>query len=369
MGIDGEHRQLVIGIRSKPFRHERSVMIFLSDNSYGAWPEIIAALGKAAEGAATSYGDDPLTATVQARLSEIFERPVVAHPVISGTAANALALATLCPPHGAVFCHAESHIAVDECGAPEFFTHGAKLVQIEGEDAKLTPSAVEKALAHFLKGFVHHVQPAVLSLTQSTELGTVYTPGEIAALSAMARAHGMKVHMDGARFANAMAHLGVAPADITWRAGVDALSFGATKNGALGAEAVIFFDTADVKDFEYRRKKAGHLLSKMRFVSAQLDAYLQDGKWLAHAATANTLARRLADGLAGAKDARIVHPVEANAVFVSLPDATVQRLRDQGARFYDWGPPANGRTLIRLVTSFATPAEAVERFIALANSD
>lgn len=344
-------------------------MIFLSDNSYGAWPEIIAALGRASEGAATSYGDDPVTAKVRGRLAEIFERDIAAHPVISGTAANALALATLCPPHGAVFCHAESHIAVDECGAPEFFTHGAKLVLMEGDDAKLTPAAVEKALAHFLKGFVHHVQPAVLSLTQSTELGTVYTPGEIAALSAVAHAHGMKVHMDGARFANAVAHLSASPADVTWRAGVDALSFGATKNGALGAEAVIFFDPADVKDFEYRRKKAGHLLSKMRFVSAQLDAYLEDGLWLAHAAKANKLALKLADGLAAVKEAHIVHPVQANAVFVSLPDAMVARLRQQGAQFYDWGPPADGRTLIRLVTSFATPVAEVDRFVKLANSE
>lgn len=344
-------------------------MNFLSDNAYGAWPEIIAALTTAAKGAAVSYGDDPLTAKVRERFSAIFGRPVAAHPVISGTAANALALATLCPPHGAVFCHSESHIAVDECGAPEFFTHGAKLVLIEADHAKLTPEAFEKSLSHFNKGFVHHVQPAVLSLTQSTELGTVYSPAEIAALTAIARAHGMKVHMDGARFANALAHLGADPADITWRAGVDALSFGATKNGALGAEAVVFFDPADAKDFEYRRKKSGHLLSKMRFVSAQLDAYLEDGRWLAHAAHANRLAERLAEGLRPVKDAEIVHPVESNAVFASLPTAKLTRLRAQGAQFYDWGPPAAGRTLIRLVTSFATPAADVEQFVKLANSE
>lgn len=341
-------------------------MNFLSDNAYGAWPEIVAAVAKAGSGYAPSYGDDPLTASVKARLSALFERDIAMFPVISGTAANALALATLCPPHGAVFCHAESHIAADECGAPEFFTHGAKLVLVEGEGAKLKPAALEKALGHFLKGFVHHVQPAVLSLTQSTELGTVYTPAEIAALSGIAHKHGMKVHMDGARFANALAHLSVAPAEVTWRAGVDVLSFGATKNGAMGAEAVIFFNPADVRDFEYRRKKAGHLLSKMRFVSAQLDAYLTGDTWLSHAAHANRLAQRLADGLKQAKGARIVHPVEANAVFVSLPDAEVQRLRDGGALFYDWGPPADGRTLIRLVTSFATPSEAVDRFLDLA---
>ncbi|HEY0283223.1 MAG TPA: beta-eliminating lyase-related protein, partial [Rhizomicrobium sp.] len=207
-------------------------------------------------------------------MAELFEHELDAFPVISGTAANALALAALVPPHGAIFCHSESHIAVDECGAPEFFTHGAKLVPLEGENGKLVPETLERALGRFQKGFVHHVQPAALSLTQSTELGTVYRPGEIAALSALAHAHGMTVHMDGARFANALATLGCSPADATWRAGVNAISFGATKNGALGAEAVIFFGSAEARDFEYRRKKAGHLLSKMRFVSAQLDAYL-----------------------------------------------------------------------------------------------
>ena len=341
-------------------------MNFSSDNAYGIWPEILAALGRAAEGAAPSYGGDAFTAKVQERLRNLFEHDLAAYPVISGTAANALALATLTPQHGTVFCHAVSHIAVDECGAPEFFTHGAKLVPLEGDGGKLSPATLERALAHFQKGFVHHTQPAALSLTQSTELGTVYTPDEIAALAELAHAHGMKVHLDGARFANAAASLNASPADLTWRAGIDAMSFGATKNGALGAEAVIFFHHEDVKDFEYRRKKGGHLLSKMRFVSAQLDAYLEGGRWLEHAARANALARRLGEGLHGTDGAVIAHPVEANAVFVSLPDATVARLRGQGAKFYDWGPPAAGRTLIRLVTSFATPEADVERFVAAA---
>jgi threonine aldolase len=294
---------------------------------------------------------------------------VAVFPVISGTAANALALATLVPQHGAIFCHAESHIAVDECGAPEFFTHGAKLVPLEGDGAKLDPGALERSLAHFLRGFVHHVQPAAISITQSTELGTVYTPSEIAALSKLAHANGMKVHMDGARFANALAHLHASPAEVTWKAGVDAMSFGATKNGALGAEAVIFFHHEDVKDFEYRRKKAGHLLSKMRFVSAQLDAYLKGERWLDRAARANTLAQRLEAGLRSVEGAQIAQPVEANAVFVSLPDRTVKRLREAGAVFYDWGPPADGHTLIRLVTSFATPEEDVERFVQVAGGE
>jgi threonine aldolase len=344
-------------------------MNFSSDNAYGAWPEIVAAVGAAAQGAVPSYGEDKLTAKVGRRLSELFERELAVFPVISGTAANALALATMVPPHGAIFCHGESHIAVDECGAPEFFTHGAKLVTLDGDDAKLAPATLSRALTHFHKGFVHHVQPAALSITQSTELGTVYQPGEIAALSALAHANGMKVHMDGARFANALARLGCTPAETTWRAGVDALSFGATKNGALGAEAVIFFDPLEARDFEYRRKKAGHLLSKMRFVSAQLDVYLKGGRWLEHAARANALAARLAEGLNGVAGAKIVHPVEANAVFVSLPDPTVARLRAKGAVFYDWAPPKEGRTLVRLVVSFATPEDDVKRFLEVASGE
>ena len=343
-------------------------MNFLSDNAYGAWPEILAAVVRCADGTAPSYGADDVTGRVKQRLGLLFERPLEAFPVISGTAANALALATLCPPHGAVLCHAEAHIAVDECGAPEFYTHGAKLIGLEGENGKITPAGLAAALSHLLKGFVHHAQPAVLSLTQSTELGTVYTPAEIAALADLAHANGMKVHLDGARFANALATLNTSPAAATWAAGVDVMSFGATKNGALGAEAVVFFDPADVGDFEYRRKKAGHLISKMRFVSAQLEAYL-DGGWLARAAHANALARRLAEGLQSVEGAVLAHPVEANAVFVSLPDGLVRRLKDGGAQFYLWGPPAGGRSLVRLVTSFATPEADVERLVALANSE
>jgi threonine aldolase len=343
-------------------------MNFTSDNCYGAWPEILAAVSRAAEGAARSYGDDEITARVKTCLSEIFEHEVVVHPVISGTAANALALATLVPPHGAVICHAESHIAVDECGAPEFFSHGAKLVGIEGRDAKLAPDAVEAALAHFQKGFVHHAQPLAISITQSTERGTVYRPDEVAALASLARRHGMKVHMDGARFANAVAHLKCRPAEITWRAGVDVLCFGATKGGAIGAEAVVFFNTADASDFEYRRKKGGHLMSKMRFVSAQLDAYLAEERWLRYAAEANARARRLADGLLAVNGAELAHPVETNAVFVRLPNAAIARLRDAGAAFYDWAPPGKDKTLIRLVTAFATPDADIERFIQVARA-
>jgi threonine aldolase len=332
---------------------------FTSDNCHGAAPEILAALARANEGTDVSYGDDAVSARLTRRLCEVFEREVAVFPVITGSAANALALASLVPAHGAIIAHAASHIATDECGAVEWFTHGAKLVTLDSAGGKLTPGAIETALARFEKGMVHHSQPAAISITQASELGTVYRPDEIAAIARVARAHGLRLHMDGARFANALAHIGCTPAELTWRAGVDVLSFGATKNGALGAEAVVFFDPSAAGDFIWRRKKAGHLISKQRFVSAQLEAYLADGLWLRNAARANALATRLAQGL-GVETA---FRVEANEVFARLPDATVARLRTGGARFYDWEPPKDGRTLVRLVTSFATRDEDVERFL------
>jgi threonine aldolase len=341
-------------------------MNFTSDNCYGAAPEILDAVARANTGAAPSYGDDANTARLQTKFCELFEREVRVYPVVSGTAANALSLSTLVPPHGAIVCHAQSHIAVDECGAVEQFTHGAKLIGLNGEDGKLTCATIEAALASIHKGDVHHFQPAAISVTQSTEFGTIYRADEIASIAELARAHGMKLHMDGARLANALAALGCAPSNITWRAGVDALSFGATKNGALGAEAVVFFNPQDAGDFEYRRKKSGHLISKMRFVSAQLEAYLEEDRWLNRAARANALASLLAEGLRSVAGVEIAHAVQANAVFARVPDAIVWRLRNAGAQFYDWMPPKDGYTLIRLVTSFATPEEDVANFVAIA---
>lgn len=343
-------------------------MNFASDNHYGASAQILAAVSAIGQAPQPPYGDDAVTKRVRAALCETFERDVAVFPVINGTTANSLALATLVPPHGAILCHAEAHIWVDECGAPEFFSHGAKLVPIEGRDAKLTPAALERALAHFQKGFVHHSQPMAISLTQSTERGTVYTPVEIAAISTLAHAHGLKLHMDGARFANALVSLGCTPSELTWKAGVDALSFGATKNGALAAEAVVFFDPKDARDFEFRRKKSGHLLSKMQFVSVQLEAYLKDGHWLTNARRANQLAQRLAQGLSQVQAIELVHPVEANAVFARIPKELATALRRHGAAFYDWGEPGDGTTLARLMLSFATPDEAVARFIDVARA-
>jgi len=338
-------------------------MNFMSDNAYGAAPELVAALAEAASGPVGSYGADPHTKKLTARLAEIFEHDVFAFPISTGTAANALSLATLCPPHGAVFCHAESHIMTDECGAVEYLGSGLRLAAVSGPQGKVTPAGLAAAMPPYRRG-VHSSLPSAVSLTQATEYGTVYRPEEVSAVAAAAKEQGMAVQMDGARFANALCHLGCRPADITWKVGVDVLSFGATKNGALGAEVVVFFDQAKVKDFEYRRKRSGHLLSKMRFISAQLNAYLENDLWLKHARRANALAAELAAGLASLPGVSLAQPVEANELFVSFPVELAERARAKGAAFYNWQEPADGRLLARLVTSFATPAEAVPNLLA-----
>ena len=235
---------------------------------------------------------------------------------------------------------------------------------LEGADGKITPDVVETSLTHY-RGGVHSPKPSAISITQATERGTVYRPEEIRALSEVAKREGMTLHMDGARFANALAYLKCSPTDITWKAGVDVLSFGASKNGALCAEAVVFFDAALVHDFEYRRKRAGHLLSKMRFVSAQLNAYLAEDRWLKWAALANAKTQRLAAALQGIPDAELAHPVEANEIFAFLPNPLLQNIRAAGAQFYDWGMAENGRTLARFVLSFLTPDEDIECFCAI----
>jgi threonine aldolase len=333
-------------------------MNFRSDNVAGAAPEILSALAAGAAGTASSYGSDPVTERVAKRFAELFERPVAAFPVATGTAANSLALSTLVPPYGAIYCHRESHINMDECGAPEFFTGGAKLILLDGPHGKIEPETLASALAAGRAGDVHSVQPAALSLTQATEAGTVYTPGEVRALAEIAHAHGLAVHMDGARFGNAVAHLGCSPAEVTWKAGVDALSFGATKNGCLAAEAVVFFDPAGAGDFAFRRKRGGHLFSKMRFLSLQLEAYLEDGLWLRLARHANAQAEQLARGLSAVPGAVLEHPVQANEVFITLPEPVVVGLEEAGFQFYRW----NGLT-IRLVTAFDTSSADVEAMV------
>jgi threonine aldolase len=339
-------------------------MNFISDNAYGASPQILASVSAANDGTAASYGEDAATARVAEKLAAIFEHEVAVFPVVTGTAANSLALAALCPPYGAVFCHKDSHIAVDECAAPEFFTGGAKLAQLEGDAAKLTPQAIAQALSRF-GGGVHSPKPSVVSITQATELGTIYKADEIRAIADLARKHDMTLHMDGARFANALVTFGGTPAQMTWKAGVDVLSFGATKNGALCAEAVMFFDKKRAQDFAYRRKKAGHLVSKMRFISAQLEAYLENDLWLTNARRANALAKTLGDGLSAILGVTLASPVEANGVFVWLPKATAARMHSQGAKFYDWVVEPE-RVMARLIVSFATPETDVAKFIEMA---
>ena len=335
---------------------------FASDNVSGASPEIVAALAAAAEGGAMPYGADDWTARVEAKCAELFETDVAVFPVATGTAANALALAALTPPHGAIYCHPQSHAYVDECGAPEFYSGGAKMVTVDGPHGKLAAVDLAVALADARPHGVHNVRPAALTVSQATEAGAVYSVDELSALADTAHANGMGVHMDGARFANALVHQGLSPADATWRCGVDVLSFGATKNGALAAEAVIFFRLDLASEFGERRKRGGHLLSKQRFISAQLDAYLSDDLWLANARAANRAAARLAEGLAVLENVRLVHPVEANEVFACLPEAMIEGLEGDGFGFYRMG----GQGTVRLVASFNTAAADVEAFLAAA---
>jgi len=321
---------------------------FFSDNTGTASPEILAAVAEANRGLARPYGDDDWTLRLDEALSAFFGTQVRAFPVATGTAANSLALATLSPPYGAIFAHQESHIACDECGAPGFFSGGAQLALLPGEHGRLEPATFRAALAARPVD-VHGVQPAALSLTQATEVGTVYGAAQIAQLCELAHGRGLRVHMDGARLANALRFLDCPPADITWRAGVDVLSFGATKNGALAAEAVVFFDRALVRDFELRRKRAGHLLSKSRYVAAQLLAYVESGVWKRNAERTNRLAQRIGR----AAGAALLHPVEANEVFVKLGAERRQGLRDAGFEFYDWG--AEGAGEARFVVSWDQP--------------
>jgi threonine aldolase len=323
-------------------------MRFFSDNTASACPEILAALAAANHGLARAYGDDEWTSRLDTTFSAFFGTPLRVFAVATGTAANSLSLATLSPPYGAIFAHNEAHIAVDECGAPGFFSGGAQLALLEGEHGRLAADTVEAVLAAHPR-HLHSVQPAALSLTQATELGTVYRTPDLTAVCESAHRHGLKVHMDGARFANAVAFLNCHPGDITWRAGVDVLSFGATKNGAFGAEAVVFFAPELVRDFELRRKRAGHLLSKSRYVAAQLLAYVETDVWRRNAQRTNALAQKIGH----AAGARLLHPVEANEVFLKLGADGKDSLRKSGFEFYDWGAESAGEA--RLVVSWDQP--------------
>ena len=342
-------------------------MNFNSDNVYGVHPKIMAAMVAANQRLTdVSYCHDDGAKEVEAALSKVFEKPVKAFFVMNGTGANSLALSALCPPHGGIVCHEGSHIYTDECNCPELFTGGAKLITVPGAGNKITTSVIEARLKQFVHG-EHGPKPSALSISQATELGRVYTADEIATLSAIARSHGLKVHMDGARFANALVYLGCTPAEMTWKAGVDVLSFGGTKNGAMILECVVFFDTKLAEDFLYRRKRAGQLLSKGRFLSAQMLAYLKDGLWLENAGRANVLAAEVATALQSVAGVRLAAPVEANEVFPIMPRRLFDGLQAAGAEFYDW--PLEGlkpdEVCARLVLSFATPQEDVKKFVGL----
>jgi threonine aldolase len=341
---------------------------FLSDNAAPVAPAILDAIVQANEGFARAYGDDDWTQSVEHRLAELFEHEVAVFLVPTGTAANALALSHVAPPWGAVLCHADSHVATDECGAPEFFGGGLKLAELPGGNGKITTETLKRSLADKFGHSPHQMVASALSITQATEMGTVYRPDEIAALCEIAHERSLVVHMDGARFANALVRLSATPAQATWQSGIDVLSFGATKAGALAAEAVVFFDPKRAIFMAQRRKRAGQLLSKHRFLAAQFAAILADDRWIALARHANLMADQLSAKLAAVGLAPI-WPVEANLVFVAMPRALDARLKAAGARYY-------GRTntslklnpdqiLARLVTSFATKEDEIERFVQL----
>ncbi len=343
-------------------------MNFASDNTAGIDPAILAAISDANTGYARGYGNDDWTQAVERKLAHLFEREVAVFLVPTGTAANALALAQVSPPWGVVFCHADSHIATDECGAPEFFGHGLKLAGLPGDGAKIAPATLQAALNGYGGHSPHQMVPAAVSITQASEAGTIYRTGEIAALAEIAHGRDLAVHMDGARFANALVRLNASPAQMTWRSGVDVLSFGATKGGALAAEAVIVFDAVRAAFMGERRKRAGHLLSKHRFIAAQFLAYLAEDRWLTLARHANAMADRLAEKLT-AVGLKPVWPVKANLVFVVIPCALEAKLKAAGATYYvrssEGLDVGTNNVLVRLVTSFSTQEFDIERFVGL----
>jgi threonine aldolase len=345
-------------------------MIFGSDNMVGASAAVLQAIVQANAGEQPSYGADVLCEQAEQQISQAFQAPVKVFFVSTGTVANSLALSALVPPWGGVLCQRDAHVLADESSAPEFFSGGARLLGLDPVNGKLVPQSISRALS--AAGHPpHNVVPRALSITQTNELGLVYTPGEVHELASLAHRNGLKVHMDGARFANALVSLGCHPADITWRAGVDVLCLGASKNGALMAEAIVFFDLSLAQDFAYRVKRAGQMAAKARFFGAQFCAWLQDDHWLALARQANDVAGRLGEALQALPGTRVVWPVQANEVFAILPERLAQALRTQGAVFYDWPEhslPAHEalkheEVLVRFVTSFASAGEQVDDLI------
>ncbi|MCG6884747.1 MAG: low specificity L-threonine aldolase [Silicimonas sp.] len=349
-------------------------MRFASDNSGPVHPKIMAALQAANEGWALPYGNDDLTRAAADRVRDVFEAPEAAvYFVATGSAANVLSLATVTKPFQTIFCTPEAHIEEDECNGPEFYTGGAKLTLIESAEAKMNADALARVLAAKAGRSVHGAQPGPLSITQLTERGTLYSISEIKALSGIAKANGLPVHLDGARFANAMVALGCSAAEMSWKAGVDIVSFGGTKNGLMGAEAVVIFDADLAWEFELRRKRGGHLFSKNRFLAAQMEAYLADDLWLDMARTANASAQRIAAGLQAIEGVRLLYPAAANMIYAEFPAAAHRRLHDAGAQYY----PAKGATegadeaphSARIVADWSCPDANIERFLALVRGD
>ena len=328
-------------------------MRFFSDNAAAAHPAVIEAIARSNR-LDTAYDGDALSQSLDQAFSELFETEVRAFWVLTGTAANCLALAALCPPYGGIICHKDAHIEVDEAGAPGFFADGAKLILVDGPGAKVAPEAVDNAVGAIRKD-VHQVQVKALSITNATEYGLTYSAAEVAALGEAAKRHGLAFHLDGARFANAVVNTGASPADLSWRAGVDAMSFGFVKNGGLNAEALILFKPELADELAVRRKRAGHLASKGRMFAAQILAMLENELWLENARSANAAAQTIA----GAARARLIYPVEANEIFVRATPEEATALRAQGFDFYDWGPGE-----IRLVTSWDQSGEPLDRLAA-----
>jgi len=347
-------------------------MNFASDNTSPVHPLVLQALSRANEGYASGYGADDIMERVRAQVRAVFEAPEAAvYLVATGTAANVLALACFCPPWAAIYCHRNAHIEEDECGAPEFYTGGSKLVLVDGAHAKMSPEGLKKAIGFTARAGVHNVQKGMLSLTNATENGTVYSVAETKELAGIAKAAGLPVHLDGARFTNAVVSTGATPAELTWKAGVDVVSFGGTKNGLMGVEAVVIFDPAKAWEFELRRKRGGHLFSKHRYLSAQMEAYLTGDLWLTCAKQANAMAKRLSDGIMKVQGASLTHPTEANAVFAGFPRGGHRKAQAAGAHYYFWpfnqsldGPDDDILTA-RLVCSWSTTESDVDQFLEL----
>ncbi|MBT7623321.1 MAG: low specificity L-threonine aldolase [Flavobacteriaceae bacterium] len=337
---------------------KRERVRFASDNVAGACPEVLDAIIKANDGDSIPYGNDQISTELQDKFSEIFEKEVIVFPTASGTAANALALSTMTPSFGNIYCHKLSHINTDECGAPEFYTGGGKLVTLQGINGKITAKELDEAIGG--KGIVHHTQPSSVSITQVCETGEVYQLDEIKKISDVAHKHNLNMHMDGARFTNALVSLKATPAEMTWKSGIDVLSFGATKNGCLAAEAIIFFKKDLVGNISFLMKRAGHLLSKMRFVSAQLDAYISNDVWLNNAKHANDMGQKLSKGLAKNNSIEITYPTEANEVFVKFPRHMIEHLNSEGYKMNE--DELDGKA-VRLVTAWNTKSSDIESFL------